>query len=39
MYEYSENLCCLVVDDDHSSLEYDDAAWENVVKTEDDWTW
>lgn len=39
MYEYSENLCCLVVDDDHSSLEYDDAAWENVVKTEEDWTW
>jgi len=31
-YEYSEHLCCLVADDDHPSLEYDDATWENVVK-------
>ena len=31
-YEYSENLCCLVTDDDHPRLEYDDATWENVVK-------
>jgi len=38
MYDYSENLCCLVVGGDHPSLEYDDAAWENVVKTEDNRT-
>ena len=39
-YDYSENLCCLVTDDDHPSLEYDDTTWENVVNqkmTEREW--
>ena len=31
-YEYSENLCCFVADDDHPILEYDSESWENIVK-------
>ena len=31
-YEYTEDLCCIVMEDGDERLEYDDTCWENVFK-------
>ena len=31
-YEYTENLCCKVADEDLPGLEYNETFWENIFK-------